>query len=258
MKKYIHVAAGTMFLFSTSQAQVNTDNSPNTNSGGAAAVSEIKTIPMVEEISRDPDPAFRNGIFGIRFMPTISKIKVQDSDGNTVNGEAVVSLGYGGLLGFNFNKHVGIQAEVIYSTLSQKYKDHTLDRQIDITYVNIPLLLSLNTNRINVVNLNLVVGPQLGINVGSSVTTSGAPNGNANTEAVLAVKKTDFGVAYGAGLDFALNKARTIRLDIGARGVLGLLDVSDRSGTMETNSYYILQKDQTEAYSGYIGFLLLF
>lgn len=258
MKKYIHVAAGTMFLLSTTQAQVNTDISPNINSGGATNVSEIKTIPMVEEISKDPDPAFRNGIFGIRFMPTISKIQVQDSDGNTVKGEAVVSMGYGGLLGFNFNKHLGIQAEVIYSTLSQKYKDQTLDRQIDINYVNIPLLLSLNTNRIGVVNLNLVVGPQLGINVGSKVTTSGTPDGNADTQAVLAVKKNDLGVAYGAGLDFALNKARNIRLDIGARGVMGLLDVSDRSATMETNSYYILQKKQTQAYSGYIGFTFIF
>lgn len=251
MKKYIYIAVGTAFLLSTAKAQVNSNKDGGTNS-----VSEIKTV--TEEVTQDPEPRFRNGIFGIRFMPTISKIEVQDSDGNTVKGEAVVSYGYGGLLGFNFNKHVGIQAEVLYNTLSQKYKDHNLDRQIDISYVNIPLLLSINTNRMNVVNLNLVVGPQLGINVGSSVTTSGTANGNANTEAVLAVKKNDFGVAYGAGLDFALNPARTIRLDIGARGVMGLLDISDRSATMETDSFYILQKKQTQAYSGYIGFTLIF
>ena len=276
MKKYISIAVGTAFLLSTSQAQISLDISSNKNGGGVdevseikttsknsagtAVVSKIKTITVTEEVPQDVEPTFDNGIFGIRFMPTISDIKVQDSDGNTAKGDAVVSYGYGALVGFNFNKHIGIQAEVMYSTLSQKYKDRTLDRQIDINYVNIPLLLSINTNRINVVNLNLVVGPQLGINVGSSIKTSGTTNGNgtADAQAVLAVKSNDLGVAYGAGLDFALNKARNIRLDVGFRGVMGLLDVSDRSETIETDSFYILQKKQTQSYSGYVGFALIF
>lgn len=250
MKKYIYVAAGTVFLLSTSQAQVNTNN----NAGNNFA----KDIVLVtEEIAEKPVPAFPVMLLGIRFMPTTSDIKVQNADGNNVEADVVLSYGYGGLLGYNFTKHMGLQLEVLYSTLSQKYADHTLDREIDINYVNIPLLFSLNVNRTNAVNLNVVVGPQLGVNVGSKVTTSGTANGNTNTKAVLAVKENDFGIAYGAGIDFGLNAARTIRFDIGFRGVTGLVDISDRSKTLETDSYYILQKKRTQTYSGYIGFTFL-
>jgi len=250
MKKYIYVAAGTVFLLSTSQAQVNTNN----NAGNNFA----KDIVLVtEEIAEKPVPAFPVMLLGIRFMPTTSDIKVQNADGNNVEADVVLSYGYGGLLGYNFTKHMGLQLEVLYSTLSQKYADHTLDREIDINYVNIPLLFSLNVNRTNAVNLNVVLGPQLGVNVGSKVTTSGTANGNTNTKAVLAVKENDFGIAYGAGIDFGLNAARTIRFDIGFRGVTGLVDISDRSKTLETDSYYILQKKRTQTYSGYIGFTFL-
>lgn len=250
MKKYIYVAAGTVFLLSTSQAQVNTNN----NAGNNFA----KDIVLVtEEIAEKPVPAFPVMLLGIRFMPTTSDIKVQNADGNNVEADVVLSYGYGGLLGYNFTKHMGLQLEVLYSTLSQKYADHTLDREIDINYVNIPLLFSLNVNRTNAVNLNVVLGPQLGVNVGSKVTTSGTANGNTNTKAVLAVKENDFGIAYGAGIDFGLNAARTIRFDIGFRGVTGLIDISDRSKTLETDSYYILQKKRTQTYAGYIGFTFL-
>lgn len=250
MKKYIYVAIGTMFLLSTSEAQ------ENTNSGTSDNFSK-DIILVTEEISDKPVPAFPVMVMGIRFMPTTSDIKVQNSDGNIVDGEIVLSYGYGGLLGYNFTKHVGVQLEVLYNTLSQKYADHTLDREIDINYINVPLLLSLNVNRTNAFNINLAVGPQLGVNVGSSVTTRGTANGNTNTKAVLAVKENDFGIAYGGGIDFGLNAARTIRLDLGFRGVTGLVDISDRSKTLETDSYYILQKKRTQTYSGYIGFTFL-
>jgi len=250
MKKFVHIVIGTTILFSRSLAQVNTDSN--------AANNFSKDIILVtEEITDKPVSAFPAMVLGIRFMPTTSNIKVQNSDGNSVDGDIVLSYGYGGLLGFNFTKHLGLQLEVLYNTLSQKYADHTLDREIDINYVNVPLLLSLNVNRTNAFNINLAIGPQLGVNVGSSVTTRGSINGNTNRKAVLAVKENDFGIAYGGGVDFGLNEARTIRFDIGFRGVNGLIDVSDRSEKLETGSYYILQKKRTQTYSGYIGFTFL-
>lgn len=208
-----------------------------------------------------PEPAEKkevfHGIVGIRFMPTLSSIKLQNAEGNTLKGEFVLSYGYGAILGLNFNNYVGIQIEGIYNNLSQKYKDKDLERKIEISYLNFPVLLSLNTGRSNMVNLNIVAGPQLGVNLGSKVTTTGS-EGVDTVHAVLAVKQGDFGFAYGAGLDFTLNKRRNARLDIGFRGVYGLIDISDESKTIETDQYYILQKAHVETYSAYIGFLLLF
>ena len=260
MKKYSYIVIGTAFLFSiTAQAQLN--SKPDATAL-TVNTSDTNQKSITEELQESTDPAFRNGIFGVRFMPTASYLKIQDVDGNTIKGDVVLSYGYGGLIGLNFNRYIGLHLEVLYSTLSQKYQDHELERQIDVNYINIPLLLSLNTNRMKVVNVNVVAGPQVGINVGSSLKTTETGNGNGNgtttAQAVLAVKKSDFGIAYGAGLDFGLNQARTIRLDLGFRGVMGLVDISDRSQTMETNSYYVLQKKETRTYAGYIGFTFLF
>lgn len=230
IKKYFYVGIGALMLFSTTiRAQ------------------EVLNETRVTEVKNETST--KGLLLGIRFMPTISSIKVLNSDGNSVNGNVVYSYGYGGLVGLDFNQHIGLQLEVLYNTLSQKYNDHTLDRHIDMNYVNVPVLLALNTNSNNIVNFNFVVGPQWGLNVGSKVETTGTGNGNSNTQAILAVKKNDLGIAYGAGLDFG----GTLRIEIGFRGVAGLIDISDRSKTLETNSYYILQKKGSQTYQAYIG-----
>ncbi|MBP6334658.1 MAG: PorT family protein [Bacteroidia bacterium] len=195
--------------------------------------------------------------FGVRYMPTFSSFDIQSSSGGVIKGEMTLGHGFGALLGFNFSEHAGIQVEVIYSPMSQEYKENDADRKITLNYVNIPLLLSLNTGKTKPVNLNFVVGPQIGISVGSEINST-SNNGTSSTEAVLAVKKGDLGFAYGAGLDFGLNTERTFRLGIGFRGVKGLIDISDNSETSSNESYYVLDKTQISTYAGYIGFSILF
>jgi len=198
----------------------------------------------------------QKGEFGVRFMPTISTVEVTTSSGGKVSGEATLGYGAGIMLGFNFNDHIGIQGEVIYSSLSQKYAEDDQEKEIQLDYINIPLLLSYNTGKLKPVNFNIVLGPQIGINVGSELLTS--DGGNPDDDAVLAVKKGDLGFAYGAGFDFGLNAAETFRLGIGFRGVYGLLDISDGSNNISTDSYYILDKAHLKTYSAYLGVSFLF
>jgi len=193
---------------------------------------------------------------GLRFMPTISSLNVQSSDG-IAQADFTVGYGFGGYVGGYFNKHIGLQLEFQYNALSQKYKDHELDRRIHVDYINIPLLFSLNSNRDAAVNLNLVAGPQLGINVGSRVETS-TEGDMTQVRGVLAVKQGDFGIAYGVGIDIGLIPGGFLRLDLGFRGVQGLVDISDNSKTIETNEYYILQKSRMQSYSAYAGLQLKF
>ena len=192
---------------------------------------------------------------GFRFMPTFSSLDLNTSTGGNVTASGTVGYGYGGLIGFNFNQHIGIQGEVIYSTLSQKYKEVDVERKITLNYLNIPLLLSLNTGKFSAVNFNIVVGPQIGLSVGSNVTLTSGSN---NSQPILSVKKGDLGFAYGAGVDFGLNPAHTIRLGLGFRGVAGLVDISDNSGNTTTDSYYVLDRTHLRTYSGYIGLSFLF
>lgn len=194
--------------------------------------------------------------FGVRLMPTISSFQMQTSDGSTVKGQATIGWGGGAFAGYNFNQNIGVQAELLYFSVAQQHKEGDVNRKVNLRYVNIPLLLSLNTGKSKVVNLNVVAGPQLGVSAGSSVTTTGGDEAT-RPEAVAVVKTTDIGFAYGAGVDFGLNEARTFRLGLGFRGVYGLFDVSDNSGTTNANSYLILDKSHVKTYSAYVGVSIL-
>lgn len=196
----------------------------------------------------------QRGEIGLRFMPTFTATDIQTSAGGTVKGEATFGYGVGGILGFSFTDNVGIQTEVMYSSISQKYKEEDVERKINLKYVNIPLLLSLNTGKTKFVNFNLVGGPQMGISVGSSI--SGVATDSMN--AVLSVKKGDIGIAFGAGLDFGVNQERTLRFSLGFRGVRGLFDISDDSNTLATDSYYVLDRTHTKTNSVYFGLSYLF
>jgi hypothetical protein len=193
---------------------------------------------------------------GVRYMPTFSSFDVHTSNG-AVYSQFTMSHGVGGLFAYNFNQHVGLQLEGIYLSISQKYRDNDLDRTVKLSYMNFPLLLSLNTGKGNAVNLNAVVGPQFGINVGSEFSSSGGSQTD-TVNAVLAAKAGDLGVAYGAGLEFGLGESHAVHLDIGFRGVYGLLDISDKSKSTTTNEYYILDRAHVQSYAGYVGLTYAF
>ncbi len=194
---------------------------------------------------------------GFRFMPTFSSLNLKTSSGGNVTGKATLGYGVGAVLGFFFTEHVGVQGEIIYSTITQKYTEVERENTVNLKYINIPLLLSLNTGITSRVNLNAVIGPQIGLNVGSSVSTQGA-EGTSYTQAIVSVKKSDLGFAYGAGLDFSLNPSNNIRLGVGYRGVYGLFDISNNNKTAESNSFYVVDKTHIKTNSLYLGLSFLF
>jgi hypothetical protein len=146
---------------------------------------------------------------------------------------------------------------VNYYEVSQKYKDQSLERQVNVSFLNIPVLLSLNTDKSQMLNFKIEAGPQFGLNVGSSVETRG--NRNADTlRAVVGVKEGDVGAAYGAGLDIMLNAQRTVRLDLGFRGFYGLVDMNADQSSNNPDTYNVLIKASRKTYSGYAGLTFLF
>jgi hypothetical protein len=195
---------------------------------------------------------------GARLMPSFSSFDIKNASGGTVKGSVKMGFGAGVMVGFNISDNVGIEADMIYNTMAQKYSHGNINQKITLSYVSIPVLLSLNTNKSKKVNFNMVLGPQLGINVGSKITTSGTNDGSNNAQAILALKKNDLGVAYGAGVDIGLNAANTFRLGFGYRGATGLIDVSDRSNSTVTNTYYVLDRTHIKTNSAYVGISFLF
>lgn len=97
-----------------------------------------------------------------------------------------------------------------------------------------------------------MVGPQLGINTGSSLDVEG--NSTIDTvNATINIKPADIGIAYGAGIDLGLGPDRLLHVNIGFRGVYGIIDIGEDSNNNTTSSYYILDRSKLKTYSGYAG-----
>jgi hypothetical protein len=184
-------------------------------------------------------------------MPTFYSLDFNSENGDVIKGSVTMSQGFGGMLAFNLSPHVGVQGEVDYYKATQKYKDQSVSNKVNIKYLDIPVLLSLNTNKMARVNLNAVVGPQFGINIGSDITSSGSTG-----TATVAAKKGDVGAAFGAGLEFAINDAHNIRLDLGYRGFYGFVKMDgDKSGS---NTYNVVVSANRKTNGAYVRLTFLF
>lgn len=213
--------------------------------------------PKNNEDKKAERPPLRHGEFGVRYMPTFSSISLRTSSGEVIQGGATMSHGYGLMLAGNFTKNVGIQTELNYLEITQKYKDKNLDRQVDVAYLNVPILLSVNTDKSRIVNLNFVAGPQLGFNVGSSIKSSGTEE-TETVKAVVGASGTDIGLAYGTGLEVALNRMHTVRLDLGYRGFYGLIDGNANQSSSNPDTYNVLVKASRKSHAAYLGLTLCF
>src|SRR5262245_58082002 len=105
---------------------------------------------------------YPKGYIGFRYMPTFTSFKVNENNG-VAETRFTLGHGFAGIVGGNFGHHVGMQAEVIYNQLTQTVVQNNVERKVDLKYVNIPLLLVLNSDVASVVNFNITAGPQLGI-----------------------------------------------------------------------------------------------
>lgn len=258
MKKNITsaIVAVSALLFSVANAQTDTVRIKEKTIVHDTVVKQQPTpvvVPQtVDEQPENKRPDLRKGEFGVRWLPTFSSLALRTYNGDVVDGQLTMSQGYGVMFAHNFSKNVGIQAEVNYNDISQKYKDRGLERQVSVSYLNIPVMLSINTDKTAPVNWNFVAGPQFGLNVGSSVKTTGNTSGD-TLRATVGVKQGDVGFAYGTGLEFALNRDHTLRLDLGFRGFYGFVDMSASNTSNNPDTYNILVKASRKTYSGYLG-----
>lgn len=252
MKTKVKIGAALLFF-----ALASTTLTAQTDSVAVIQEKEPTVVrdTVVKYEKREWSDKLHHGEFGIRYMPTFVAMSFRNSNGDVIQGDVTMSNGVGIMMGANFTKHVGIVGEVNYLDITQKYRDRNLDRQVNVSYLNIPVMLSLNTNKTKPVNLNFVVGPQFGLNIGGNVSA----NGNGETETVnatLGASGTDVGAAYGAGLEIALNRARSFRIDLGYRGSYGIVD--GRADKVGPSSYNVLVKGSRKTNAGYMGFAWTF
>lgn len=198
-----------------------------------------------------PENSYNKLEFEIRLMPSFSSFALRTYSGSSVSVHTGQSFACLFAVAYYFTKHVGVEMGVGYNSFSGNYQDGYMERRINLKYLNIPLLASFSTNRSLPVNFNVVVGPQIGFDAGSNAQLMDDRQVD-SLRGVFALKKTDLGLAYGAGLDFSFSEQQTLHIGIGFRGVYGLMHVNNDRKQLEEGAYYILDDKNIETYAGYL------
>lgn len=126
----------------------------------------------------------------------------------------------GGFLQVNFNEHIGVQPEVIFSQSSTKTSDNFSDiytdfsddanrKNIKLNYLNIPVLLNLGSE-----NVKFQVGPQYSILLNK--------NQNIIENGKDAFRNGDFSAVGGIWVQLPV-----VPINLSARYIIGLNDVND-------------------------------
>ena len=150
---------------------------------------------------------------GIKAGANFANQNVKDISTKTITNYHV-----GAYLNLNLSEKFGIRPEVLYSAQGSKWED----AKVDFNYVAIPVMLRVKPVEV----LSLEVGPQFSFLTKAHVEGVG--------DVMDQLKKNDFGLAFGAGLQLPLG------FNIGARYVLGFTDVSDVSESSIKNRIFQL------------------
>ncbi len=253
----------TILTVSAQEEKVKTSTTTTTTiteetvTDSTATVTETATAPAevkVQDAGESSD--WRGFHVGGLVQATFSDIDVDGANGS-LKTSYVVGYGGGGFIGYFFSKHTELRLEVLYSSLAQEIVEDDIKRKLKLSYVNIPLLFALHTGYNKPFSFHIAAGPQLGINTGSSLDGDGS-SGVDTIQARVDIKPADIGIAYGAGFDFGFGPERLIHLNIGFRGVYGIVDISDNSGTTTTDNYYVFDRAILKTYSGYAGLSVKF
>jgi hypothetical protein len=218
--------------------------------------SKLRSQDMPESVhSNMEQPAYQWEV-GFQLMPTYVTFSMNNWDGTSVQGDAIIGLSRSIVTAVALNPTLSIGAEMIYTTFNRQFNQNGALKRLNVNYVSIPILATVNTSKMSRVNVNLVIGPQFGINAGSAVESADGKEPD-SLQNIWRGKQGEMGVAYGVGLEFALNSRRSLRLTTGFRGISGFLDVVDNSTTWAVY-YSRTNRVNVHLYSVYTGLTWLF
>ena len=156
---------------------------------------------------------------GLKAVATFVSVSGMPYEQYAKKVSATFGYGYGISVNYYLSHFVGIHLEGIYSELEQKYYTrYDESRKLTLSYIEFPLMASLNTNYGRRLSLSVMAGPQLGVLAGSRF-DAGNSKDYTSVDAVVALKTVDVGIAYGAGLNVTIGKSRGTHLNFGMRGV---------------------------------------
>ncbi|MFI5172712.1 MAG: outer membrane beta-barrel protein, partial [Chitinophagales bacterium] len=157
------------------------------------------------------------------------------------------------------NRFISIQTGLIYHSINYELVgDHKMHYDIHLDNINVPLLIGINSDVCKVVNYSLFTGFQFGRNINSTLNNQNYNLTRDTIQTVIALNKCDIGIAYGAGMDIALNKSRNIRLELGGRGSFGLGNICGKVDQAANEENIFTGETTINTFGGYAGIKFAF
>lgn len=226
-KKFMSLTAAPKEAVVTSQAtpqeKAQPTASPTTKITKPRSVAEPRTHP------RAVGPAVAYGVLG--------GIAYSQLAGKYISDEFSARFGFtaGALAYFRLNHFIGIQPEILYVMKGAVKKSGGIESILHFDYIDLPILLRIKIPVGTTLLPYITIGPLLSYNIQAIVTDNGS---NSTTRKITDLKKFDYGVSAGGGLQFFLMHQNFL---IDARYYLGLAQIHDA----ETNPLELKNKSLT-------------
>ena len=130
--------------------------------------------------------------------------------GDNIKSDGLVGFHVGGLLNFMVGNNFSIQPEVLFSTQGAKFDNGGMERDLKISYINIPVMLKLKMNS----GFYVELGPQVGFKLDEDAEIPNLPVENF-------AKNLD--LSLGAGIGYHTRSG----FGIGGRYIAGISKVGD-------------------------------
>lgn len=171
-----------------------------------AAVAAIGTVNTA-----NAQKGFYIGIQGAQNVSAM--FNKDDADNDKFDYKATNAETFGVSGGYNFNKHMGVAAEAMYSIEGQRFELNNVEFTKRLSYIKIPVLFTYNTNPEAKVMLTAKAGPQLGILMDAKLK-------DGNHDVLIDDTKDNYkSITFGAmaGVGARVNLAKNLFLDAGLR-----------------------------------------
>lgn len=163
--------------------------------------------------------------FGVKVGANFAKLRFDDDDNEGVKGKTDVVAGLFASKAVSGN--VGIRGEVNFSRQGAKFEDNGDEASINLTYVNIPVLLTLTPSSGGSTSVNVFTGPQIGFNAKAETEADGV-----TVDFKDEVKSTDFSWVVGVGLASG-------RFSGDVRYALGLTNIAKEGDTVKNGVFSV-------------------
>jgi len=148
--------------------------------------------------------------------------------GDDVEGaESKFGLSFGGFITYNFTEMIAVQPELHYAMKGAKHDESVggtdYHYSANLSYLEIPVLAKLCFQTQTDMKPGVYVGPYLGLKM--SAKSKLKVDDKTETDDMEHVKSTDFGLVFGAGVDFSLSFLVQGKMTLDARYSMGLTTI---------------------------------